>query len=77
MHARCHLDYFDFIYYIPELREESGNESDEYYDDISDANLENDCDVNYISGLRLNFQIPSKLSGYWCLKGIKYPENIR
>ena len=57
MHARSHLDYCDFIYHIPELREKSGNKSDEYYDENSDDNLENDCDVNYISGLRLNFQM--------------------
>ena len=68
MHSRSHLDYCDFIYHIPELRDRPENGTDELLDDSSDfddsvvngnfeSNFENDRDTNLVSNIRLNFQM--------------------
>ena len=68
MHSRSHLDYCDFIYHIPELRDRPENGTDELLDDSSDfddsvvngnfeSNFENDRDTNLVSNVRLNFQM--------------------
>ena len=57
MHARSHLDYCDFIYHIPELREKNKNSDDSIENENSDCNLENDIDTNYPSSIKLNYQM--------------------
>ena len=69
MHARSHLDYCDFIYHIPELRQKennSDNETEEYYDDNNDSDdpiedensdLGNDIHTYYRTDIKLNYQM--------------------
>ena len=65
MHGRSHLDYCDFIYHIPELREREirpENGLEDYYDDnsdLDDSTEDDDFDSNLenVSGKRLNFQM--------------------
>ena len=65
MHGRSHLDYCDFIYHIPELREKKKrpeNGLEDYYDENSDfddsTEYENfEANLGSVNDMRLNFQM--------------------
>ena len=65
MHGRSHLDYCDFIYHIPELREKKKrpeNGLEDYYDENSDLDdsteYENfEANLGSVNDMRLNFQM--------------------
>ena len=72
MHARSHLDYCDFIYHIPELKEKkkSGNVDgfDEHVDkENSNHDLEDDPHTTYLNGINIIIQYQAGLAvtGAW------------